>query len=57
MSCNDSVFSDQPALLEKYIYPLNKIDELVKKQMTYVKTVFESVFQESLAAEFVKMTK
>ena len=44
MSCNDSVFSDQPALLEKYIYPLNKIDELVKKQMTYGTNVFESVF-------------
>ena len=39
--CNDQVFEDQPLLLEKYEYLLNKIDELVSKQITFVKTVFE----------------
>ena len=31
------------------------MDKLISKQMTFVKTVFEDVFQDSLAAEFVKM--
>ena len=56
LSCNDQVFEDQPALLEKYEYVLNEIDELVHKQINFVKTVFEDVFQDSLASEFVKMT-
>ena len=57
ISSNDSVFDDQSALLEKYEYLLDKIQELVQKQMTFVKTVFEDVFQDSLAAEFVKMSE
>ena len=56
LSCHDQVFDDNSALLEKYEYLLNKIDELIVKQTTFVKTVFEDVFQDSLAAEFVKMS-
>ena len=47
----------QPALLEKYKYLQSKIDKLVNKQMTFVKTVFEDVFQDSLAAEFEKVSE
>ena len=57
LSCDDGVFDDQPALLEKYEYLINRIDELVNKQMTFVKTVFEDVFQDSLASKFVKMSE
>ena len=32
------MFDDQPALLEKYEYLLNKIDVLVNKQMMFVQT-------------------
>ena len=35
---------------------LNKIDDVVNKQITFVKSVFEDVFQDSLASEFVKVT-
>ena len=51
------MFDDQPALLEKYEYLLDKIEKFMKKQMMFVKTVFKDVFQDSLTAEFVKMSE
>ena len=56
LSCNDQVIEDNSALLKKYEYLLNKIDELIVKQLTFVKTVFKDVLQDSLASEFVKMS-
>ena len=43
LSCNDQVFEDNPALLEKYEYFLTRMDELIVKQITFVKTVLEGV--------------
>ena len=51
------MFDDQPALFEKYEYLLGKIDELVNKKMTFVRTVFEDDFQDRLDDEFVKMSE
>ena len=41
------MFTGHPALLEKYYFAQNMTAELVAKQLMFVKTVFEEVFQDS----------
>ena len=45
------MFEDNLALLKSYEYWLNKIDDLIVKQITIVKTIYKKLFQDSLASE------